>query len=126
WRSMRSLILALLVVLVSVWLGQHFANSASFVLQLLSEALVFGSWVAIWFPLDSLVFGMWQFHLDALVYRRLEDMRLAIKPADEPTDRSEEGRSEATANRVPSAEERRENSQRRSTRWRSTQWRSTR
>jgi hypothetical protein len=79
-RSLRGLAVAIVVLVIAVAVGRPLAANTSFIPELISEGLVFGSWVAIWFPLDSLVFGVWSLRLDAAIYRRLGAMRLTLKP----------------------------------------------
>jgi hypothetical protein len=81
WRAWRALVLAFVALLISVGLGKPLTNSGMFILQLIGEGLAVAVWVAIWFPLDTLVFGVRYQHLDAEIYRRVMAMELTIKPA---------------------------------------------
>ena len=48
------------------------------VLAGLVAGLAIAFWVAVWFPIDSLLFGQWQHRLDGRIYRTLEKVDLEI------------------------------------------------
>ncbi len=57
-------------------------NENDLFLQIISEGLAVAGWVALWFPLESLTFTVWQHRLDKRIYSLLMDMELAIQSAD--------------------------------------------
>jgi hypothetical protein len=50
-------------------------------LSLILEGLDILIWVALWFPLDALVFGLQSYDLNSKSYRRASQMQLKIQPA---------------------------------------------
>jgi hypothetical protein len=82
WRSWRALALAFVALLIFIGVGEPLSSSRVFLLQLIGDGMVIAGWVAIWFPLDSLVFGVRYHHLDAEIYRRVMTMELTIRPID--------------------------------------------
>jgi hypothetical protein len=56
-------------------------NSEVWVFNRIGEGLGIGIWVALWFPLDSLIFRVPYYRMDSESYRRVSEMQLRIKPA---------------------------------------------
>ena len=56
-------------------------ESEIWLLNLLGEGMSILIWVALWFPLDALVFGVLSYHADSDSYRRASEMQLTLKPA---------------------------------------------
>ena len=78
WRALMSAI-GFLVVWVAV--EKLLQNSGIYFFDLLDEGLSILVWVAFWFPLDALVFGVQHYHLNSASYKRISEMQLTIKPA---------------------------------------------
>jgi hypothetical protein len=79
-RALPSLVFGIVAVLLYLSVGRLLSNSGSFALEALGEGLYVLGWVAIWFPLDALVFGVRYQHMDADLYKRAMTMRLTIQP----------------------------------------------
>jgi hypothetical protein len=47
-------------------------------IRLLSEGLIIGAWVLLWWPLDALAFGVWENRLEESAYKALRNLRLTI------------------------------------------------
>jgi hypothetical protein len=80
-RIRRSLVLAFVTLFVSAAFSATLSASDSFVLRALGDLLGYLAWVAVWFPMDAIVFGLQDFRHDAATYKRLMNMQLTIKPA---------------------------------------------
>jgi hypothetical protein len=82
WRGMRSLLVAFVALLVFIGASRLVYSESNLPLQIISEGLVVAGWVALWFPLETLAFKVWEHRLDRRVYSRLMDMDLVIQAAD--------------------------------------------
>jgi hypothetical protein len=80
-RIQRSVVLAVVALFLSVGVGYPLSIEEDFVPSLIGNVLYFFGWVAIWYPLDAIVFGRRDLHLDAASYERVMDMQLSIQPA---------------------------------------------
>ena len=81
YRAFRALAFALVLYVVYVvaeWLLQ---DSEIFVLKIIVESFNILIWVALWFPLDALVFGLQSYDINSGGYRRASQMQLKIEPA---------------------------------------------
>jgi hypothetical protein len=79
-RIKRSVALAIVALILSVGIGYPLSIEEDFVLALIGNILYFFGWVAIWYPLDAIVFGRRDLHLDATSYERVMEMQLSIQP----------------------------------------------
>jgi hypothetical protein len=79
-RIKRSIALAVIALFLSVGVGYPLSIEEEFVPSLIGNVLYFFGWVAIWYPLDAIVFGRRDLHLDANAYERVMDMQLSIQP----------------------------------------------
>jgi len=81
-RALQGLLMALVGLLIFIALGSELTINASLSIRILGEVLIVIGWVYVWFPLDSLVFGVRHYHLDAKIYKKLMTMQLTLKSAD--------------------------------------------
>jgi hypothetical protein len=81
-RALQGLLMALVGLIVFIALGSELTSNGSLVLRILGEVLIVLGWVYIWFPLDSLVFGVRHYHLDRNIYKKLTTMQLTLKSSD--------------------------------------------
>jgi hypothetical protein len=82
WRGVRTLFAGLLALFLFVGAAKLVGTSENLVLGIVSEGLAIAGWVALWFPLETLAFKVWEHRLDRRVYSRVMDMDLVIQPAD--------------------------------------------
>ena len=50
------------------------------VLKLIGEGMDILIWVALWFPIDALFFGLLSYDLNSESYKRASEMHLKIEP----------------------------------------------
>ena len=81
WRALRALMIALVFFVAYVIVEKPLYNSEVWFFNGIGEGLGIGIWVALWFPLDSLIFGVPYHRMDSESYRRVSEMQLRIKPA---------------------------------------------
>lgn len=81
-RGMRSLIVALVLVTLFMILSTALAYAPSGIFRIISEGLAIAAWVVLWFPLDTLFFGTWEYRLERRKFKLLQTMKIQIKPAD--------------------------------------------
>jgi hypothetical protein len=79
---------ALIALAVFVVINRSFSGTDDYWVDLFTEGITVAFWVAVWFPLDTLIFGQWQHRLDQRIYRTLAEMDLDVvaTPAGGPTD----------------------------------------
>jgi hypothetical protein len=82
WRGVRALLFAIVALFVFIGAAKLIYSDDNVLLQIISEGLAVVGWVALWFPLESLIFKLWEHRLDRKVYSLLMDMDLVIRPAD--------------------------------------------
>ncbi len=80
WRGRRALLAALVAVAVFMGIAALTGSDRGFVLQTITDALIIAAWVALWFPLETLFFDVWEYRLDRKIYRLLHDMDVTIVP----------------------------------------------
>ena len=84
WRGRRALLLAFLALFVftggAILLASVITPQNVIVLGVISEGLAIAAWVALWVPLEMLLFTVWEYRLDRKIYRLLLDMDLVIQP----------------------------------------------
>jgi hypothetical protein len=80
-RAWRALMFAIGFLIVWVAVEKPLQNSGIYFNDLLDQGLSILVWVAFWFPLDALVFGVQHYHLNSASYKRISEMQLTIKPA---------------------------------------------
>lgn len=77
-RILRSVALAIIGILISVGIGNTLAAEEDFVLSLIGNILYFFGWVAVWYPMDAIVFGRRDLAMDVASYKHVEAMELKI------------------------------------------------
>jgi hypothetical protein len=68
----------ILAFIVLNGLALWFDAYTGFGIRLLSEGLIIGAWVLLWWPLDALAFGVWENRLEESAYKALRNLRLTI------------------------------------------------
>lgn len=81
WRGLRALGYALVLFVGYVLVERPLGNSENWILNLIGEGLGIVVWVALWFPLDALVFGLRSHDMDSHSYRQVSNLQLTIRPA---------------------------------------------
>lgn len=79
-RIKRSVALAVVATVLSVGIGYPMTLEDDFVIALIGNILYFFGWVAIWYPMDAIVFGRRDLQLDVNAYERVMEMQVSIKP----------------------------------------------
>lgn len=77
-RGLRSLVAGLLLFAVLISLSRVLGQDGDGVDDTISKGLEIAAWVALWFPLDTLVFTVWQLRLDRRAFRIVGDMELSL------------------------------------------------
>src|ERR671932_269364 len=75
WRSLGALAIALVLFVPYVIVEKPLQESEIWLLNLIGEGMSILIWVALWFPLDALVFGVLSYHADSESYRRASEMQ---------------------------------------------------
>jgi hypothetical protein len=81
WRALRALAVALVLFVLYVIVYKPLQETEIWLLNVIGEGLSIVIWVALWFPLDALVFGVLSYQMDSDSYRRASEMQLTLKPA---------------------------------------------
>jgi hypothetical protein len=81
WRALRALAFALILFVGYAIVQGRLQSSEILILKLIVEGLDIIIWVALWFPLDALFFGLLSYDLNSDSYRRASEMELKIKPS---------------------------------------------
>ena len=81
WRALRALAIALILFIVYVLVQWRLQGSEILVLKYVVEGLDILIWVALWFPLDALFFGLLSYDINSDSYKRASQMHLKIEPA---------------------------------------------
>ena len=82
WRGVRALLVGFVALFLFIGAAQIVSTSENLILDIVSEGLAIAGWVALWFPLETLAFKVWEHRLDRKVYSRVMNMDLVIQPAD--------------------------------------------
>ena len=80
-RILRSVVLAIVALFLSVGIGYPMTLEEDFLPALIGNILYFFGWVAIWYPMDAIVFGRRDLRMDENSYQRVIEMKLSILPA---------------------------------------------
>ena len=78
YKGLRTLRVGILAFIVLNGLALWFDAYTGFGIRLLSEGLIIGAWVLLWWPLDALAFGVWENRLEESAYKALRNLRLTI------------------------------------------------
>jgi hypothetical protein len=81
FRATFALVIALTALVCFVIVNRSVQDSADFVVEVIIEGLTVAFWVAVWFPLDTLLFGQWQRRLDQRIYTTIAAMDLVVVPS---------------------------------------------
>jgi len=81
WRAFRTLAVALVLFFVYVLLQWWLQGFDVLAIRVILEGLDILIWVALWFPLDALFFGLQSYDLNSDSYKRASQMQLKIEPA---------------------------------------------
>lgn len=81
WRGLRSLAIAIVVLVLFVAVAFAIGETGSLVLQIMSESLIIIGWVVLWVPLETLFYEVWHYRLDRKIYSLLMDMDVTITPS---------------------------------------------
>jgi hypothetical protein len=81
-RALQGLLMTFVGLVIFVALGSELVGNASLILRIFGEVFIVIGWVYVWFPLDSLVFGVRHLYLDAKIYKKLMAMQLTLKSSD--------------------------------------------
>ena len=78
FRATFALVIALTALVCFVIVNRSVQDSGDFVVEVVIEGLTVAFWVAVWFPLDTLLFGQWQHRLDQRIYTTIAAMDLVV------------------------------------------------
>jgi hypothetical protein len=81
WRALRALAVALVLFVVYVLLQWKLEHLEILAIKVFLEGLDILIWVALWFPLDALFFGLQSYDVNSGSYKRASQMQLKIEPA---------------------------------------------
>jgi len=79
-RGLIALGAALIALACFVGINRVLRDESGFWVDVFTEGIVVAFWVALWFPLDTLLFGQWQHRLDRRIYTTLADLDLEVVP----------------------------------------------
>ena len=83
WRGVRALLIAFVALFVFIGASILVYDETNLLLQIASEGLAVAGWVALWFPLESLTFKVWEHRLDRKVYNLLAEMEITVTPVED-------------------------------------------
>lgn len=81
WRAFRALAVALVLFVIYVLLQWKLKDIDILAISVVLEGLDILIWVALWFPLDALIFGLQSYDINSKSYLRAAQMQLKIEPA---------------------------------------------
>ena len=81
WRAFRALAVALVLFVIYVLLQWTLQGINVLAIKVILEGLDILIWVALWFPLDALFFGLGSYDINSGSYERASRMQLEIEPA---------------------------------------------
>ncbi len=80
YQAHRALPVALVGLLVLIQGSLPLMEARSYWLQVIGNGLNVAGWVAVWFPLDALIFQLWLSRQEKQAYRILQNIRVSIQP----------------------------------------------
>ena len=80
-RALVALAVGLVALGLFVVLDRALRNDDSFWANFFSQGVTVGFWVALWFPVDTLVMGQWQHRLDRRIYNVVRELELVVVPS---------------------------------------------
>lgn len=81
WRGWRSLMTGVLLFIVLIGISQIIDDQREDILATLATGLEVAAWVVLWFPLDTLIFSVWQHRLDRRAYSVISKMEIDLVEA---------------------------------------------
>jgi hypothetical protein len=78
WRGWRSLLAGVVLFAVAIGLSRLMDDATGDLADTISRGLEVAAWVVLWFPIDMLLFSVWQFRLDRRAYRIVHDMEIRV------------------------------------------------
>lgn len=78
WRGSRTLLFAFAALFLFTGLSKILGQYDNILLEILSEGFNIAGWVALWFPLEVLMFSVWQHRLDRKGYVLLSKARVHV------------------------------------------------
>ena len=78
WRGRRALIFAFLALFFFTGLSKILDDHDNILLQILSEGFNIAGWVALWVPVEILMFSVWQHRLDRKAYVLLAEAHVEV------------------------------------------------
>ena len=83
WRGRRALVFAFLALFFFTGLSKILDDHDNILLQILSEGFNIAGWVALWVPVEILMFNVWQHRLDRKAYVLLSESSVEVTSRDE-------------------------------------------
>jgi hypothetical protein len=83
WRGRRTLLVAFAALFFFIGLSKILARYDNIILEILSEGFSIAGWVALWFPLEVLMFSVWQHRLDRKAYALLSEAHVRVTSGDQ-------------------------------------------
>lgn len=78
WRGLRSLIVGVVGFAVFIALSQAIGDGGDDLLSTFAKGLEVLAWIVIWFPLETLIYSVWQHRLDRRSFQVVRDMQVTI------------------------------------------------
>ena len=82
WRGSRTLLFAFAALFLFTGLSKILGQYDNILLEILSEGFNIAGWVALWFPLEVLMFSVWQHRLDRKGYVLLSEAQVHVTSRD--------------------------------------------
>jgi hypothetical protein len=79
-QALRALPLAVFGLVLIAGSVPLMDTSLSYVVQLAGNGLSVAGWVAVWYPLDSLIFQVWLQRQESQAFHRLRDATVSVRP----------------------------------------------
>ena len=83
WRGRRALLFAFVALFLFTGLSKILDDHDTILLQILSEGFNIAGWVALWVPIEILMFNVWQHRLDRTAYVLLSDADVQVHSNDQ-------------------------------------------
>ena len=85
WRGRRALLFAFLALFFFTGLSKILDKygDGSVILEILSEGFNIAGWVALWVPIEILMFNVWQHGLDRKAYVLLSEAEILVSVSDQ-------------------------------------------
>lgn len=78
WRGRRTLLIALVALFFLIGLSKILARYDNIILEILSEGFSIAGWVALWVPLEILMFSVWRQRLDRKAFVLLSEADVRV------------------------------------------------